>query len=459
MTQRVVTRFVGGLVAAISGLYLLIVLGATQSLTGAADACRSWPGCHGTLAIGSVDLGIVWAHRFAAAAVGVLIVALAALAWLHGEPRRVRVALTGAALLYPVQIGIGAVLAVRGSVGSTGGAAVHLGVALVIFTALVAALAWTLEARTADRPSRESSGPSRRGDRDPGPVTTGPLATLRAYLTLTKPKLMWLLGLVAAASMALAAGPDLAVQTVVFTLTGGVLAIGASGTFNHVLERDVDQEMNRTADRPLPTAEIPVRNAVAFGLVLTALSLVTFWQVGVLATALGAIAIAFYSIGYTLVLKPNTVQNTVIGGFAGALPALIGWAAVTGTVGWGGLALGGVIFLWTPAHFYNLALAYRDDYAAADIPMMPVVRGNATTRKHVLGWLGATLVGAVALGAIGGLGPLYAVVTAAVGAVFLVAVVRLHAERDRPAAMRAFHASNAFLGLLLVTVAIDALVV
>ncbi|MFB6161826.1 MAG: heme o synthase [Halococcoides sp.] len=456
--MRVETRFVGGLVGAISGLYLLIVLGATQSLTGATAACPTWPGCHGSeLALGSVDLGIVWAHRLSAAAVGVLVGVLALVAWIESEPRRVRFALLGAVTIYPVQVALGAVLAI--GAGTTSAAAIHLGVALVIFTVLVAALAWTLEARTADRPARETAGAARRGERDPGPVPTGVAGTIRAYIALTKPKLMWLLGLVAAASMALAAGPDLDPGTVVVTLTGGVLAIGASGTFNHVLERDVDQEMQRTADRPLPTERIPARNAFAFGVALAVASIAVFWQVGALATALGAIAIAFYSIGYTLVLKPNTVQNTVIGGFAGALPALIGWAAVTDSIGWGGLALGGVIFLWTPAHFYNLALVYRDDYAAADIPMMPVVRGAATTRKHIVGWLGATLIGTIVLGAVGGLGPLYALVSAAVGAIFLVAVVRLHADRDRSAALRAFHASNAFLGTVLVTVAVDALVI
>jgi protoheme IX farnesyltransferase len=170
---------------------------------------------------------------------------------------------------------------------------------------------------------------------------------------------MWLLCLVAAAGMALAAGQELSTRTVLLTLGGGVLSIGASGTFNHVLERDIDKRMDRTSDRPIATHQLPVRNALAFGIALAAASLALFWQVNALAAALGLAAILFYSVVYTLVLKPNTVQNTVIGGLAGSLPALIGWVAVTGRFDLPGLALAGVIFLWTPAHFYNLALAYK----------------------------------------------------------------------------------------------------
>jgi protoheme IX farnesyltransferase len=272
-----------------------------------------------------------------------------------------------------------------------------------------------------------------------------------------KPRLMWLLCLVASAGMALAAGPALTVRTVVLTLGGGVLAIGASGTFNHVLERDTDKRMSRTNDRPVATHQVPARNAFAFGVALAALSVAIFLLFNPLAAALGLAAILFYSVIYTLVLKPNTVQNTVIGGAAGALPALIGWAAVTGTIGLPGLALAGVVFVWTPAHFYNLALAYKDDYARGGFPMMPVVRGEATTRKHILLWLGATLLAAAALTALTDLGWLYATTTIVLGGVFLWTVIRLHGERTEAAAFRAFHASNAYLGALLLAVVVDAL--
>jgi protoheme IX farnesyltransferase len=268
---------------------------------------------------------------------------------------------------------------------------------------------------------------------------------------------MWLLCLVASAGMALAAGPALAPRTVVLTLLGGVLSIGASGTFNHVLERDVDRRMNRTNDRPIATDVVSVRNAVLFGVLLTGGSLAAFAVVNLLVAVLGLVAIVFYSVVYTLILKPNTVQNTAIGGAAGALPALIGWAAVTGSVGLGGLVLATVIFLWTPAHFYNLALAYKDDYARGGFPMMPVVRGETETRKHILWWLGATLVGAGVLATWEPLGWLYVLTTVVLGAAFLWTVVRLHVDRTESAAFRAFHASNAYLGALLLAVVVDTL--
>jgi len=336
-----------------------------------------------------------------------------------------------------------------------------------VFGTLILALAWTLEAETAGL-DEESEPTGTEEDADPVedvPTHTVPDSlfgraklTAFAYFRLMKPRLMWLLCLVASAGMALAAGPDLTIRTIVLTLSGGVLAIGASGTYNHVLERDVDKKMARTSDRPVATHLVPVRNAMAFGGLLMVASLAVFLQVNLLAAALGLVAIMFYSVIYTLVLKPNTVQNTVIGGAAGALPAMIGWVAVTGRIGLPGLALAGVIFLWTPAHFYNLALAYKDDYARGGFPMMPVVRGEAVTRKHILLYLAATLLGASALTAISGLGVLYAVTSVAVGGVFLWAVIRLHWERTEQAAFRAFHASNAYLGALLVAIVVDTLV-
>ncbi len=445
--------------AAVVGVYLLVVAGATATVADAAVACSTWPVCAPSSTAALVALG----HRAVAAAVGLLVVATAALAWPRVE-HRVQAALAVAVLLYPLQVAVGRVVALGPTAATR---PLHLGAGMAIFAALTAALAWHLEAETGRDDAPEEGVTPRRDLPDAPPEETPTFdstldrlkATAWAYFRLTKPRLMWLLALVAAAAMALAAGPGLAVDTVLYTLGGGVLAIGASGTFNHVLERDIDRRMNRTSDRPLAVELVPVRNAVAFGLLLAALSLVAFLQVNALAAALGATAIVFYSVVYTLLLKPNTVQNTVIGGAAGALPALIGWAAVTGDVGLPGVVLAGVIFLWTPAHFYNLALAYKDDYERGGFPMMPVVRGETETRKHILWYLAATLVAAGALAAITGLGVVYAVTTVLFGGVFLWAVVRLHREQTTDAAFRAFHASNAYLGTVLLAVVVDALAV
>jgi len=457
-------QFTTLLAASAVGVYLLVVAGATASIADVVHSCSTWPTCEGAV-FGDVGLLVAWTHRLIAAAVGVLIVATAAVGVRSGANRRVLAALLSGLALYPTQIALGAFVATSGATGPFPG--VHLATGMTIFAALIAALAWQLEVETGsedETPVKETIEVPEIDDEEPDGPAIADLstrerltATVYAYFRLMKPRLMWLLCLVAAAGMALAAGEELSTRTVLLTLGGGVLSIGASGTFNHVLERDIDKRMDRTSDRPIATHQLPVRNAMAFGIALAAGSLALFWQVNALAAALGLAAILFYSVVYTLVLKPNTVQNTVIGGLAGSLPALIGWVAVTGRFDLPGLALAGVIFLWTPAHFYNLALAYKEDYAKGGFPMMPVVRGETETRKHIVYYLGATLIAAGAMVAITPLGPLYTITTALLGAVFLWAVVRLHREQSEQAAFRAFHASNAYLGALLLAIVVDAL--
>ncbi len=448
------------LAAAAIGVYLLIVVGATTALTEATRACSTWPFCGTDLT--DPRLLVAWGHRLAALVVGGVVLAALVAAWRSTTPRRAKIALLVPFVLYPVQIGLGAFAAT-----ATAGwiSTLHLLCGMAIFVGLVLALAWTLEAGTGDSaPTAPDPVPSTDSIEhvstpEPSGSLTSAKAVCAAYFRLMKPRLMWLLCLVAAAGMALAAGPALDAGLVVRVLGGGVLAIGASGTFNHVLERKKDRKMQRTSDRPLATDQVGVANALVFGTLLALASLALFLSVNLLAAALGLCAILFYSVIYTLVLKPNTVQNTVLGGAAGALPALIGWVGVTGKVGIPGLALAGVIFLWTPAHFYNLALAYKDDYARGGFPMMPVVRGERVTRRHIVWYLAATLLGASVLTAVTSLGWLYAGVTVAFGALFLWMVVHLHRERSEQAAFRAFHASNAYLGALLVAIVIDAILV
>jgi protoheme IX farnesyltransferase len=465
--------FPGLLAAAAMAVYLLLLVGATTALTDAASACTAWPACGDGLAPPATAAGYVaLGHRLAAVLVGLLVAAVLVIVWRGDEPRRVRAATTASALFYPVQAGLGAVVAT-----TAGGAlrAAHLVVGMVIFGGLVAALTWTLEDRTATGSSTaetaaasapaDAATPDAVADVEPPTLPTDPLArakvVLFAYFRLTKPRLMWLLCLVASAGMALAGSvtPGLTPRVMLATLAGGVLSIGSAGTLNHVFERDIDRKMQRTSDRPLATDIVTVPKALAFAAVLGVTSVALFASVNLLAAVLGLGAIAFYSVVYTLLLKPNTVQNTVIGGAAGALPALIGWVAVTGSVGWGGIALATVIFLWTPAHFYNLALAYKDDYERGGFPMLPVVRGEAVTRKHILWYLGATLVAAGSLATMTALGPVYVLTSALFGGVFLWTVMRLHYEQDEQAAFRAFHASNAYLGALLLAVVVDTLVV
>ncbi len=463
----------GWLSIAVLGVYVLVVVGATASLADAAAACSTWPACTGALSDPAVAVAL--GHRLLAGVVGVIVL-IAGVSLLRTESsRRAKIAAVLALTLYPAQIGIGALMATMPGVAVV--PSLHLLAGVSIFGVLLLSLTWHLEFETgsedigvptdelepAPTPSESTEKPTTSADTTPTPVEKPLDVRLRtrayAYFRLMKPRLMWLLCLVAAAAMALAAanGWTLSISTIVYTLGGGVLAIGASGTFNHVLEWDRDRRMSRTNDRPVATHQIPKRNALAFGFVLTGLSILVFLQTNLLTAALGFVAILFYSVIYTLVLKPNTVQNTVIGGAAGSLPALIGWAAVTGRIDVAALLLAGLIFVWTPAHFYNLALAYRDDYERGGYPMMPVVRGETTTRKHILLWLGTTLVFGTLLIWATGLGWLTAVTTVVLGAVFLAAVVQLHYEGTEKAALRAFHASNAYLGLFLVAIVVDAL--
>ncbi|MFW6321744.1 MAG: heme o synthase [Halohasta sp.] len=445
------------------GVYLLLVVGVATALTDAVAACTAWPACGtGWSLPTSVDGWIAFGHRIVAVLVGVGVLATTVLAWQAETSRRVRAALVLSLLLFPVQAGLGALVATSGGTRLLSG--VHLAAGVLIFGGLIAALAWWLEAETGDPTDVPQTAPEPAEPLDPDdrpPIPTDPVdrakATVFAYFRLMKPRLMWLLCLVAAAAMALAGGSGLTPYTAGATLIAGSLAIGASGTFNHVLERDVDRRMARTSDRPLATDLVPVPNAVAFGLLLTAVSVGLFWTINWLAAVLGLVAIVFYSVVYTLILKPNTVQNTVLGGAAGALPALIGWAAVTGEIGLGGLLLATLIFLWTPAHFYNLALAYKDDYARGGFPMMPVVRGETATRRHILWYLGATLIAGAALAASETLGWLYVLTGVVFGGIFLWLVIRLHYEQTESAAFRAFHASNAYLGCVLLAIVVEGL--
>lgn len=446
-----------GLLGLTVAIYGLVMTGAVSSLADTASACSTWPTCDGTWLVGLDDTGLAVAmgHRVATMLVFGLLIAVIALSWRARAPRPVRLVLLGVLALYPIQIAIGAVTVTVSQPALV--SALHLLVAMTIFAGTLLALLYWLEwdTRSVESAFDDIQASSQQA--------TSPAATphrLRAYLQMTKPRLMWLLVVVALAGIGLAGatGTMVTAEAVVGTVIGGMLAIGASGTFNHVLERDIDRRMARTADRPIPQDVVPTRNAIAFGIALTGASMAAFlWLTNALAADLGLVAIAFYSIIYTVVLKPNTRQNIVIGGAVGAFPALIGWAAVTGSIGVPALVLGLVIFLWTPAHFYNLALVYKRDYAQGGFPMLPLVAGEAVTRRHIVLYAGATMVSVGLLGAIGGLGWLYGATAVIAGGGFLLAIAHLFEHQTPTAAMRTFHASNLFLGSLMLVIIVETL--
>lgn len=412
-------------------------------------------------------------HFVAAAFIGVVLLGVAVAAWRFDEPFRVRMALLVVVCLYPIQAATGILVAT--GITLVGGSA-HLFGAMLLFAVLLVSLVWSLdhahphhqpaavtrlpESQSSSEPSDSTPAPS-AGPRATGSVWARVRAIGGAYLRLTKPRLMWLLCLLALAGMGLAAasGVELTGVTVVATLGGGVLAIGASGTFNHVYERDRDRRMRRTADRPVVTGQVSPIRATMFGLGL-AIGSFTVMVVFVnrVAAVLTMLAVAYYVVAYTVILKPNTVWNIAIGGGAGAFPAVIGWSAVTGGLGLPALVLAAVVVAWTPAHFYNLAIAYREDYANAAYPVLPVVRGIAVTRRRIMYSLGMTMLLAVGLALVVDLGLVYAVGIAGLGGVFLWSVARQFGADDPRVAVRSFHASNAYLGVLLAAVVLETLV-
>ncbi len=289
-------------------------------------------------------------------------------------------------------------------------------------------------------------------------VGGGLLETLRVYVALTKPKIIWLLLVTTVPAMIVAEGGWPSTQLVVATLIGGSLAAGGANAINQFAERDIDARMRRTRDRPLPAGRVAPRNVAIFGVVLGVLSAVWLAAlVNALAAALAVGALVFYAVVYTYYLKRSTVQNIVIGGAAGAAPPLIGWAAVTGTVEVEALLLFLVVFCWTPPHFWALALLTTDDYRAAGVPMLPVVRGEEETKRQIL--LYSLLVVAVTIicGAAVDLGAIYFAVALASGAAFIWFAFRLKRGEGIEGARPLFRYSILYLALLFGAMAADRL--
>jgi protoheme IX farnesyltransferase len=285
------------------------------------------------------------------------------------------------------------------------------------------------------------------------------LATIGAYVRLTKPRVIELLLVTAVPPMILAQQGMPAIGLIAAVVVGGALAAGGANTINCWIERDRDQLMKRTHNRPLPQGEIVPARALAFGVIL---NVVAFGLLASAANLLAAVltlsATLFYVFVYTLWLKPRTVHNIVIGGAAGAVPALVGWAAVRNGLGAPAWLLFAIVFFWTPAHFWALALKYRDDYAAAGVPMLPVVHGVALTTRRIAAYAAITVAITFAMTLTGDVGQLYAVAVFVLGALFVSRAVALVLDPSPPRAIQFFGWSNVYLMLVFVAVAADALV-
>jgi len=425
-------------VSAAAATYLLQLSGAYVRAAGATAACTGWPACDGALPFPTAGApAIHMLHRYLAAAVGILIVYAALAAWRHR--REIPGAGPAAAwtlALFALQVVVGAASPLTGFAVLP--LAAHPGVASALWCATVAlaVVAW--------RP----------------PV--GARETLRDVISLTKPAIMSLLLLTAVGGAFLAAQGVPPFLPLVATVVGGALASGGASSLNHYFDRDIDEQMRRTRRRPLAAHRIPNALAIAVGVVfnVAAFAVLAVWA-NLLAAALALSGTLFYILVYTLWLKRTTTHNIVIGGAAGAVPPLVGWAAVTGSLDLAAWLLFAIVFFWTPAHFWALAILIKDDYARAGIPMLPVVRGDVAATWGIL-WYAASLVPlSILLFVIGAAGPLYLASALALGTVFVGFAVRLvrGAELRRRALARGLYLySLLYLALLFTAIVVDSAV-
>jgi protoheme IX farnesyltransferase len=442
------TRFRTLALVTVVATFGLVLLGGYVSATEAGVACPDWPLCYGQiLPSSSGPVAVHMLHRFAAAFVGLLIILTAAAAYRTQRGRSdVQAASAIAVGLLVLQVLLGALnVEYRLAPGVTTS---HLATAAALFATLVVLVVMSSRGRIAS----EGSGVA---------VGGGPLSErVLAYVALTKPRIIILLLVTAFASMLIAAPGKVSPWIIVFTLAGGAASAGAANAINQVLERDLDAVMSRTRRRPIPSGLVEAPFAFAFAVLLGA---VAFVEMAVLVNVQSALlalgALCFYVFIYTVWLKRSTPQNIVIGGAAGAMPPLVGWAAATGRVELPALILFLIVFLWTPPHFWALALYRREEYAKAGVPMLPVVAGEEKTRQQIVIYAVLLVASTLLLFPLGGMGWMYTGSALALGGLFILLALRVRRERTAKAAMRLFAYSSLYLALLFAAMVADRLLV
>src|ERR1700716_242348 len=422
------------LLAAAVGTFVLMLTGAYVRGADATTACTTWPLCDDAAFPIFGAAAVHMAHRWVAALVGVVLLAACWQAWRHRrEVPGLGALAVFTAVAFAAQVAVGAANPLSGFSAWALGAHPALASLVWCLTVALTVVAW----RPA-LPSRE---------------------LVSDMVALTKPAIMSLLLLTAIGAMFLAARGVPPFALLVATIVGGAAASGGASALNHYFDRDIDELMRRTRRRPLPAHRVPDEWAVGLGIVL---NIIAFAVLAVFANVLAAVlAIAgtlFYILVYTLWLKRSTVQNIVIGGAAGAIPPLVGWAAVTGSLDLSAWLLFAIVFFWTPAHFLALALLISDDYERAGVPMLPVVRGEEATTWGIFTYALSLvpLSGLLFLG--GGLGPLYLVAAVGLGLVFVgwsVRLIRAAAARRRAIARGLYLYSLLYLALLFVAIMVD----
>jgi protoheme IX farnesyltransferase len=453
--------------------FALLLFGSHVTATSTALVFPDWPLMGGSLVPPLTDATTPMVlHRWVAGIVGLVVIVLAVVAWRtqRDHPTLLRLAI-GTAGLYAIQVVIGGLQVLTQLAGWT--VTLHLALGAVIWamlTGLTITSYYTARVRAGSNVGEIAGvGP----DGTTGQRTTGD--TVRAYIALTKPRIIELLLVTTVPAMVLAtrdlpgaaAGVDWGDwgALVFWTMIGGTLAAGSANAINCYLDRDIDLLMTRTRRRPLPAHQVEPERAVVFGLALGVLSfLVMVYFVNLTAAFLTLLAIGFYVIVYTILLKRSTPQNIVIGGAAGALPPVIGWAAVTGNIGLPAVLLFLLVFYWTPPHFWALSLRIRRDYAAAGVPMLPVVKGIPETTRQIGLYTILMVAISLVLFAVGRMGLIYLVAAVVLGAIFLWQAYGLwrrgsSEEASTAGAIRLYKYSISYLSLLFLAVAIDALVV
>ena len=293
---------------------------------------------------------------------------------------------------------------------------------------------------------------------------TGILAAPRraraaAFVALTKPRIVELLLVTTVPSMVLAERGLPSLWLMAATIVGGSMAAGGANALNMYVDRDIDRLMHRTRNRPLVTGAVRPTEAIVFAVALTVGSFVWLWAfVNLISAALAAAAALFYVFVYSLWLKRTSIRNIVIGGAAGAVPTLVGWTAVTGSLDWPPVVLFAVIFYWTPPHFWALAIRYRSDYEAADVPMLPAVAGLRATARRIVAYTLALWALTLVLVPVASMGVLYVMAALVLGAGFLGLAVDVLRRPDPTRSMRLFGWSNAYIVLLFGAVAADVLI-
>jgi protoheme IX farnesyltransferase len=456
-------------------VFALLLFGSHVTATSQWFVFPDWPLMNGALFPVLTDANSAQVlHRWIAVIVGLIVAGVLLAAW-RIQPRTrpiVRLAVLAAAL-FPIQAIVGGLQILTGLSGWT--QTLHLALGAVIWSLLVALVSVSyLESRSRVTETAGGHGDPATGlPEESETELTGQRTrkdTARAYIALTKPRIIELLLVTTVPAMVLATRAVPGIQLghwlwlTVWTLVGGTLAAGSANAINCYLDRDIDLLMARTRRRPLPAHEVDPERAVVFGIVLGAIAFaVLAFFANLLAAFLGLLAIAFYVVVYTIFLKRSTPQNIVIGGAAGALPPVIGWAAVTGNVGVPALLLFALVFYWTPPHFWALSLRIRKDYAAAGVPMLPVVRGIPETTRQIGLYTILMVAISLILFAVGRMGPIYLLAALILGALFLRQAYGLwrrgdSEEESTAGAIRLYRYSISYLTLLFAAIAVDTLV-